>query len=183
MEKNVKFKVGDYCVYNTHGVVMVKEIQTIKMKDFESRCFVLFLKDGGLTLIVPEDKAESMGVRKLSSKVEMNKVFNDILSSGVRKLKGMWSRRAKEYEEKINSGDISMIAEVIRDLTRDIEESDRSFSERMIYESAVDRLSSEYAAVENITIEEAKDRIVKISKQKVQLLNIQQDEILETKRA
>ena len=128
MKKNLDFKVGEYCVYKTHGVAKVKEVQTIELKDFKSKCLVLYFEREKLTVTVPENQIENMGIRKISSMADMEKVFT-ILSNGVKKIKGMWSRRAKEYEEKINSGDIFLIAEVIRDLTRDVEEADRSFSE------------------------------------------------------
>lgn len=174
----MEFKVGDRCVYKTHGVAMVKEVQTIEMKDFKSKCLILYLEKEKMTLTVPENKMDSMGVRRLSTKAEMEEVFA-ILSNGIKKVKGMWSRRAKEYEEKINSGDVFSIAEVIRDLTRDVEEADRSFSERMIYETAVYRLASEYATIENFTQQEAIDKIVEISKQKVKFTDIQQCKVEE----
>ena len=171
MKKNLYFKVGEYCVYRTHGVAKVKEIQTIELKDFKSRCLVLYFEKERLTVTVPENQIENMGVRKLSSKEDMEEVFT-ILSNGVKKIKGMWSRRAKEYEEKINSGNIFLIAEVIRDLTRDVEEADRSFSERMIYETAIYRLASEYAILEGISLEEATAKIIEISKQRVKFTDI-----------
>jgi hypothetical protein len=89
------------------------------------------------------------------------------LRSGVKKLKGMWSRRAQEYETKINSGDIMLLAEVLRDLTRDIEDGDRSYSERIIYETAVHRLAAEYAVIYGIEFEEAKDKIISTAKDKL----------------
>ena len=156
MKKNVEFKVGEYCVYKTHGVAKIKDIQTIELKDFKSKCLVLYFEKERLTITVPESQIENMEIRK-----------------------GMWSRRAKEYEEKINSGDIHLIAEVIRDLTRDVEEADRSFSERMIYETAVYRLASEYAILMNITLEEATQKIIEVSKQRVKFTDISNCEILE----
>ena len=171
MKKNLDFKVGEYCVYKTHGVAKVKEVQTIELKDFKSKCLVLYFEREKLTVTVPENQIENMGIRKISSMADMEKVFT-ILSNGVKKIKGMWSRRAKEYEEKINSGDIFLIAEVIRDLTRDVEEADRSFSERMIYETAVYRLASEYSILANISLEEASAKIVEISKQRIKFTDI-----------
>ena len=103
------------------------------------------------------------------SKSEMEEVFN-ILRSGVKKLKGMWSRRAQEYEAKINSGNIILLAEVLRDLTRDIEDGDRSYSERIIYETAINRLSLEYSVIENMPFEEAKDKIISTAKNKLELV-------------
>jgi hypothetical protein len=96
----------------------------------------------------------------------MDEVFS-ILRSGVKKLKGMWSRRAQEYETKINSGDIILLAEVIRDLTRDIDDSERSYSERIIYETAIYRLASEYAAIYKVDFEEAKEKIITTAKDKL----------------
>lgn len=178
MKKNVEFKVGEYCVYKTHGVAKIKDIQTIELKDFKSKCLVLYFEKERLTITVPESQIENMEIRKISSKADMDEVFT-ILANGVKKIKGMWSRRAKEYEEKINSGDIHLIAEVIRDLTRDVEEADRSFSERMIYETAVYRLASEYAILMNITLEEATQKIIEVSKQRVKFTDISNCEILE----
>ena len=171
MKKNTEFKVGEYCVYKTHGVAKIKEIQTIELKDFKSKCLVLYFEKEKLTITVPESQIENMEIRKISTKSDMEEVFA-ILSNGVKKIKGMWSRRAKEYEEKINSGDIHLIAEVIRDLTRDVEEADRSFSERMIYETAVYRLASEYSILMNISLEDATKKIIEISKQRVKFTNI-----------
>lgn len=178
MKKNLDFKVGEYCVYRTHGVAKVKEIQTIELKDFKSKCLVLYFEREKLTVTVPENQVENMAIRKVSSKADMEEVFT-ILSNGVKKIKGMWSRRAKEYEEKINSGNIFLIAEVIRDLTRDVEEADRSFSERMIYETAVYRLASEYAILENMSLEEATAKIIEVSKQRVRFTDISKLEAVE----
>jgi hypothetical protein len=79
----------------------------------------------------------------------------------------MWSRRAQEYETKINSGDIMLLAEVLRDLTRDIEDGERSYSERIIYETAINRLASEYSAIHGVTFEDAKDKVVITAKDKL----------------
>lgn len=96
----------------------------------------------------------------------MEEVFS-ILRSGIKKLKGMWSRRAQEYESKINSGNIILLAEVLRDLTRDIEDGERSYSERIIYETAVSRLASEYATIYKVDFEEAKGKVVVTAKDKL----------------
>lgn len=171
MKKSLEFKIGEYCVYKTHGVAKIKDIQTIEMKDFRSKCLILYFEREKLTITVPESQVESLDIRRVASKKDMEEVFV-ILSNGVKKIKGMWSRRAKEYEEKINSGNLFSIAEVIRDLTRDVEEADRSFSERMIYETAIYRLASEYSILENISLEEATAKIVDISKQRIKFADI-----------
>lgn len=178
MKKNVDFKVGEYCVYRTHGVAKIKEIQTIELKDFKSRCIILYFDKEKLTITVPENQVENMAIRKLATKADMEEVFT-ILANGVRKVKGMWSRRAKEYEEKINSGSVFLIAEVIRDLTRDVEEADRSFSERMIYETAMYRLCSEYAIITNVSYEEATTKILETAKQKVKFTDISKCNIID----
>jgi len=175
--KKIDFRIGEHCVYRTHGVAIIKDIQTIELKDFKSRCLILYFEREKLTITVPESQVENMVIRKVANKDEMEKVFG-ILSGGVKKVKGMWSRRAKEYEEKINSGSIFAIAEVIRDLTRDVEEADRSFSERTIYETAVYRLASEYAILEKMNLKDATDKIVEISKQKIKFVDVDKCEVV-----
>ena len=162
----VNFKVGDYCVYRTHGVAKVVDIQTIKFDDFENKCLVLFFEEEKMTLSVPVKFKDNGDLRKLCTEDEMNRVF-DILKSGQKKLKGMWSRRAKEYEEKINSGNIFDTAEVLQDLIRDVAEEDRSFSERLIYETALERLATEYSLIKKVSLEEAKNLIIEVAKNKV----------------
>ncbi|HSQ97445.1 MAG TPA: CarD family transcriptional regulator [Rickettsiales bacterium] len=174
MSKNLEFKVGDYCFYRAHGIAMVKQIKIVELDGFKNKCLVLFLSDTKLTLTLPvNDKLQNSGIRKLSTKIEIEEAFS-ILSNGLKKVKGMWARRAKEYEEKINSGDIIAIAEVIRDLTRDVEDAERSFSERMIYETAINRLASEYAVIVNIEFQEAIDKIKEVSKQRIKFVDIEQ---------
>lgn len=163
---NLNFKVGEYCVYKTHGVAKIIDIQVVKFDNFESKCLVLYFESDKMTLSIPLKFKDNGDVRKLCTEDELKKVF-DILKSGQKKLKGMWSRRAKEYEEKINSGNIFDIAEVLQDLIRDVAEEDRSFSERIIYETALQRLSEEYAIVKKISIEEAKNIIIETAKNKV----------------
>lgn len=182
MKKNTDFKVGEYCVYRTHGVARIKDIQIVELKDFKSKCLILYFEKEKLTITVPENQVENMSIRRLSTKVDMEEVFV-ILSNGVKKIKGMWSRRAKEYEDKIASGDIFLIAEVIRDLTRDVEEADRSFSERMIYETALYRLALEYSVIINASLEEATAKIIEVSKQKIKFADISKCNILEADEA
>jgi CarD family transcriptional regulator len=161
VKKKISFENGEYCVYRTHGVAVVKGIQIVEIGDFKNKCLVLYLEKEKLTITVPENQIEDSIIRKICSKEEMNEIFT-ILRGGVRKIKGMWSRRVKEYEEKINSGKITLIAEVIRDLTREIKEVDRSFSERMIYKTAIYRLASELSILEKISIDEATDKIMMV---------------------
>ncbi len=163
------FKVGDYAFYPSHGVGKVIEIETIEIADTALNFLIIDFEKEKLTIKIPGNQIEKTGLRSLISKSEMEEVFN-ILNSGVKKLKGMWSRRAQEYEAKINSGNIILLAEVLRDLTRDIEDGDRSYSERIIYETAINRLSLEYSIIENIAYEEAKEKIISTAKNKLGLI-------------
>ncbi|MDR2778496.1 MAG: CarD family transcriptional regulator [Rickettsiales bacterium] len=160
------FNINDYCVYKTHGVAKIVNIQIIKVAGVETQCLVLLFEREKLTLSIPVKFKENGDIRSLSTPEDIEKVF-EILKSGTKKSKGMWSRRAKEYRDKINSGDIFQIAEVLRDLTRDVDDADRSYSERRIYDIAVYRLASEYAIVKKVQYEEAEESIVEIAKEKI----------------
>ncbi|MDR1495105.1 MAG: CarD family transcriptional regulator [Rickettsiales bacterium] len=166
------FKINDYCVYKTHGVAKVMDIQEIRVAGVETKCMILMLEKERLTLSVPVKFRENGDIRRLATMEEMEKVF-DVLRSGTKKSKGMWSRRAKEYRDKINSGDIFQTAEVLRDLVRDVEEADRSYSERSIYDTAIYRLASEYAIVKKIPYEEAEKNIIEIAKEKIRFSDIE----------
>ena len=173
-EQEVKvggFRAGDYAFYPSHGVGKITEIETIEIAGKNLHFLIMYFEKEKLTIKIPANQIKKTGLRALISKVEMDAVF-DILKSGVKKLKGMWSRRAQEYEAKINSGDIILLAEVLRDLTRDIEDGDRSYSERIIYETAIDRLALEYSIIENITFEEAKTKIISTAKHKLGIAEV-----------
>lgn len=162
----LNFKVGDYAIYPSHGVGKISGIEKTVINGQNFSCYLMTFERERLTIKIPAGSVKKIGLRHLVLKQEMDEVFV-ILRSGIKKLKGMWSRRAQEYETKINSGDIILLAEVIRDLTRDIEDSERSYSERIIYETAIYRLTSEYAAIYKIDFEEAKDKIVTTAKDKL----------------
>jgi len=160
------FKIGDYAIYPSHGVGKIVGIEKTSILEQEFSCYLMNFEREKLTIKIPASSAKKIGLRHPISKPEMDEVFS-ILRSGIKKLKGMWSRRAQEYETKINSGDIILLAEVIRDLTRDIDDSERSYSERIIYETAIYRLASEYAAIYKIDFEEAKEKIITTAKDKL----------------
>lgn len=162
----VSFKVGQYAVYPSHGVGKIIDIESTEIMGQEFKCYLMNFEKERLSIKIPVNNAEKIGLRHLISKKEMDEVFV-VLRSGIKKLKGMWSRRAQEYETKINSGDIMLLAEVLRDLTRDIEDSERSYSERIIYETAIYRLASEYMVIYGVSYEEAKDKVVIIAKDKL----------------
>ena len=163
------FKAGDSAFYPSHGVGKILQIDNIEVGGQSISIIIMYFEKEKLTIKIPANQIVKTGLRHLISKTEMNSVF-DILKSGVKKLKGMWSRRAQEYEAKINSGNIVLLAEVLRDLTRDIEDGDRSYSERIIYETAINRLSLEYSVIENITFEEARKKIISAAKNKLSLV-------------
>ncbi len=160
------FKVGSYVVYPSHGVGKIIKTEKTTIAGKELSFYLIHFAKEKLDIKVPVKSANEIGLRNLVTKKQMDEVFAT-LRSGVKKLKGMWSRRAQEYETKINSGDIMLLAEVIRDLTRDIEDSERSYSERIIYEIAIYRLSSEYSAIYNIDLEQSKDHVLTIAKDKL----------------
>ena len=114
-----------------------------------------------MTLRVPVNKMDTSGLRKVSSRKIMDNALTT-LKGKARIKRTMWSRRAQEYEAKINSGDPVSIAEVVRDLYRNVGQPDQSFSERQIYEAALERLAGEYAAVENLDKEKATEKLEEV---------------------
>ena len=148
------FKVGDLVVYPSHGVgeIVGEEIQAVG--GTELKVFIISLPKDRVTLHIPVKRASNAGLRALCSLDKFSKVF-DVLQKKSKASKGMWSKRAQEYEVKINSGDINSLAEVVRDLHKNSDDPERSYSERIIYEAALNRLAGEYAAIKGIDIEKA----------------------------
>ncbi len=143
------FAEGDHVVYPTHGVGKVERIATEEIAGHKLELIHITFEENRMTLRVPVAKAKSAGLRKLATR----KLFDEalaILKGRARIKRTMWSRRAQEYEAKINSGDPLAIAEVVRDLHRNSGQPDQSFSERQIYEAAMDRLAAELGALERI---------------------------------
>lgn len=140
---------GDYVVYPAHGVGKITAVENQKIAGHELKVFVIKFPKEKMTLRVPVAKAENSGLRKLSSREEIRGALK-ILRGKARIRRTMWSRRAQEYEMKINSGDPLSIAEVLRDLHRNVGQPDQSYSERQIYELAFERLCREVAAVEDL---------------------------------
>ncbi|MBX3455208.1 CarD family transcriptional regulator [Ferrovibrio sp.] len=156
----VEFSAGDYVVYPTHGVGKVLRIERQSIAGFELDLMVVEFERDKMTVRVPTTKVQSVGIRKLSSPQKMRTAL-DTLKGRARVKRAMWSRRAQEYEAKINSGDPVAIAEVVRDLHRNAGQPDQSYSERQIYESALDRLVRELAAVERIDEDSAAKKLDK----------------------
>ena len=148
------FKTSEFVVYPAHGVGQIMSIEEQEVAGVRLELFVInFVKDK-MTLRVPTSKIASVGMRKLSE-TPMVKRALETLKGRARIKRTMWSRRAQEYEAKINSGDIVAIAEVVRDLYRSESQPEQSYSERQLYEAAIDRLSREVAAVQRLTETEA----------------------------
>ena len=149
MAKTNEFGAGDYVVYPTHGVGRVQGIEKQEISGQALRLIVIKFEKDRMTLRVPVEKAQESGLRKLSSRKMMDTALAT-LKGRSRVKRTMWSRRAQEYEAKINSGDPVSIAEVVRDLHRNSDQPDQSYSERQMYQAALDRLARELAAVEKI---------------------------------
>ena len=148
------FKTQEFIVYPAHGVGQIIAIEEQEVAGARLELFVInFVKDK-MTLRVPTSKVASVGMRKLAETPMVKKAL-ETLKGRARIKRTMWSRRAQEYEAKINSGDIVAIAEVVRDLYRSESQPEQSYSERQLYEAALDRLSREVAAVQRITETEA----------------------------
>jgi CarD family transcriptional regulator len=148
------FKTNEFVVYPAHGVGQILAIEEQEIAGAKLELFVInFIKDK-MTLRVPTSKIVNVGMRKLSEPALVKKAL-ETLKGRARVKRTMWSRRAQEYEAKINSGDIVAIAEVVRDLYRSESQPEQSYSERQLYEAALDRLSREIAAVQHVTETEA----------------------------
>jgi CarD family transcriptional regulator len=140
------YKNGESVVYPTHGVGRITAIEEQEVAGYKLELFVIFFEKDKMTLRVPTAKAAAVGMRKLSEPALITKALETV-SGRARIKRTMWSRRAQEYEAKINSGDIIQIAEVVRDLYRSDAQPEQSYSERQLYEAALDRLVREVAAV------------------------------------
>jgi len=143
------FRTNEYIVYPAHGVGRIMSIEEQEIAGAKLELFVINFDKDKMTLRVPTSKLESVGMRKLSEDKIVKKALTT-LKGKARVKRTMWSRRAQEYEAKINSGDLISIAEVVRDLYRSEAQPEQSYSERQLYEAALDRMARELAAVEKL---------------------------------
>lgn len=160
-EEPSEFGPKDYIVYPTHGVGYIQQVEKQEIAGITVELFVITFEKDKMTLRVPVSKAKHVGMRKLSTPKIMDSALAT-LKGRARVKRTMWSRRAQEYEAKINSGNPVSIAEVIRDLHRSANQPDQSYSERQIYEAALERLARELAAVEKIDEAAATERLEKV---------------------
>ena len=157
----VDFQIDDYIVYPSHGVGQIIDEEVQNVAGFELKMYVITFKKDKMTLKVPKDKIESTGMRKLSSPNTIGKALQ-VIGGKAKVKRAMWSRRAQDYEQKINSGELIQIAEVVRDLYRNDEQREQSYSERQLYEAALERLTREIAAVDGVEETKAQEKVHKV---------------------
>ena len=155
------FKIGDSVVYPSHGVGCItgEEVQTVAGS--EIKVYVISFDNDKMILRVPKSRAVKAGLRHLSSNKEIDEAVAT-LKAKAKVSKGMWSKRVQEYESKINSGSVVLVAEVVRDLHKNVDDPDRSYSEKIIYESALERLIKEYAASLSLDEESARAKVLTV---------------------
>ena len=158
---NEDFQIDDFVVYPSHGVGQIIDEEVQNVAGFELRMFVLSFEKDKMTLKVPKDKIQSTGMRKLSSPNIIGKALQ-VIGGKAKVKRAMWSRRAQDYEQKINSGELILIAEVVRDLHRNDEQREQSYSERQLYEAALERLTREIAAVDGVEEKKAQEKVGKV---------------------
>jgi CarD family transcriptional regulator len=155
------FKIGEWIVYPAHGVGRIVTIEEQEIAGISLELFVITFEKDKMTLRVPTGKSQSVGMRKLADEATVKKAM-ETLKGRARVKRTMWSRRAQEYEAKINSGDLISIAEVVRDLYRSESQPEQSYSERQLYEAALDRMGREIAVVEKLDERGAMQRITEV---------------------
>lgn len=147
--KKPDFRPNEFVVYPAHGVGQIISIEEQEIAGFKLELFVITFEKDKMTLRVPTHKATEVGMRALSAPDVVVRAL-DTLKGKAKVKRAMWSRRAQEYEQKINSGDLMAIAEVVRDLHRSDDQREQSYSERQLYEAALERLTREVAAVSGV---------------------------------
>ena len=158
VKKKSEFQVGDVVVYPKHGVGEIITIENMEIASIKTKFYVVKMEQSKLIIRVPLDKQEEVGLRKISSKKIIDEVYETLkLKPKIRRI--MWSRRAQEYETKIFSGDPIKISEVVRDLFRKNSQSEQSYSERQMFQVAIERLAREVAAVEKTDYFQSTEKI------------------------
>ena len=157
-KKQFTYQKGDFVVYPTHGVGKIIGTEETEIGGFKIELLIIRFDQDRMTLRVPMEKANGLGLRTLSSRKHMDDAITT-LKSKARVRRTMWSRRAQEYEAKIKSGDPVSIAEVVRDLRKKDSQAEQSYSERQMYQAALERLAREFAAIEEVDQETAAARL------------------------
>ncbi|MDX1916730.1 MAG: CarD family transcriptional regulator [Rickettsiaceae bacterium] len=160
-----EFSVGNKVVYPSHGVGEIIAVETQEISGFSLQVYVISFAQDKMILRVPVNRASASGLRAIVDRTDVDKIYS-VLRGKPKQGNRMWSRRAQEYEGKINSGDLLAVAEVVRDLYKN-SESERSYSERTIYESALNRLASELAILEDIDKDVAISKLIHFMKDRL----------------
>ena len=164
-KKSLEFKIGEIVVYPKHGVGEIAKIENMEISNIKTSFYVVKMEQSKLTIRVPLEKKDEVGLRKISSKKVIENVYSTLkLKAKIRRI--MWSRRAQEYETKIFSGDPLKIAEVVTDLFRKSSQSEQSYSERQMFQVAIERLAREVAAVEKTDYFQSTEKIEQILNKK-----------------
>ena len=164
-KKNLEFKIGEIVVYPKHGVGEITKIENMEISNIKTSFYVVKMEQSKLTIRVPLEKQEEVGLRKISTKKVIEEVYQTLkLKPKIRRI--MWSRRAQEYDTKIFSGDPIKIAEVVRDLFRKNTQSEQSYSERQMFQIAIERLARELAAVEKTDYFQSTEKIESLLRNK-----------------
>ncbi len=148
--RKLRFKPNEFVVYPAHGVGKIVDVEEQEIAGSKLELYVIDFEKEKMRLRVPIGKCDAVGMRKLTDKAELDEALN-VLRGRARVKRTMWSRRAQEYEAKINSGDIIALAEVVRDLFRSDKQPEQSYSERQLFEAALDRFAREVAAVKKLS--------------------------------
>ncbi len=151
---NSEFSMGDIVVYPTHGVGRLEKVESQTIAGHELKVLVINFEKKRMTLRLPSSKAKKSGLRCISTKDSVSQTIS-LLSKKMKATKGIWARRAQEYESKINSGCIKSLGEVLRELHRTENQAEQSYSERQIYQNALERFADEVAIVESIKFDDA----------------------------
>ena len=160
-KKKQEFKIGEIVVYQKHGVGEITKIENMEVANIKASFYVVKMEQSKLIIRVPLDKKDEVGLRKISSKKTIEGVYSTLkLKPKIRRI--MWSRRAQEYETKIFSGDPIKISEVVRDLFRKSSQAEQSYSERQMFQVAIERLAREVAAVEKTDYFQSTEKIEQI---------------------
>tara|TARA_Y100000996_G_scaffold373970_1_gene323828 strand:- start:19 stop:522 length:504 start_codon:yes stop_codon:yes gene_type:complete len=164
-KKNTDLKIGEVVVYPKHGVGEIIKIEQMEVSSIKTKFYVVKMEQSKLIIRVPLDKRVEVGLRKISSKKIIEEVFETLkLKPKIRRI--MWSRRAQEYETKIFSGDPIKISEVVRDLFRKNTQAEQSYSERQMFQVAIERLAREVAAVEKTDYFQSTEKIESVLNKK-----------------
>ena len=164
-KKNSDFKIGEIVVYPKQGVGEIEKIESMEITKIKTSFYVVKMEQSKITIRVPLDKKNEVGLRKISSKKIIEEVYSTLkLKPKIRRI--MWSRRAQEYEAKIFSGDPIKISEVVRDLFRKSSQAEQSYSERQMFQVAIERLAREVAAVEKTDYFQSTEQIEQILSKK-----------------